>query len=110
VAIASKLGANLLVAAGVTRVMTMDLHAPQIQGFFDVPVDHMDASAIFVPYIKSLNLPNMMICAPDNIPAPALMALAITAPSRAIIPGSTTTIRSGLAKTFPCLPAISTTA
>jgi len=65
VAIASKMVANLLVAAGVTRVMTMDLHAPQIQGFFDIPVDHMDASAIFVPYIKSLNLPNMMICAPD---------------------------------------------
>ena len=65
VAIASKLVANLLTAAGVTRVMTMDLHAPQIQGFFDVPVDHMDASAIFVPYIKSLDLPNMLICAPD---------------------------------------------
>jgi ribose-phosphate pyrophosphokinase len=43
----------------------MDLHAPQIQGFFDVPVDHMDASAIFVPYIKTLDLPNMLICAPD---------------------------------------------
>jgi ribose-phosphate pyrophosphokinase len=65
VAIASKLVANLLTAAGVTRIMTMDLHAPQIQGFFDVPVDHMDASAIFVPYIKTLNLPNMLICAPD---------------------------------------------
>jgi ribose-phosphate pyrophosphokinase len=65
VAIASKLVANLLTAAGVTRIMTMDLHAPQIQGFFDVPVDHMDASAIFVPYIKSLDLPNMLICAPD---------------------------------------------
>ena len=65
VAIASKLVANLLSAAGVTRIMTMDLHAPQIQGFFDVPVDHMDASAIFVPYIKSLDLPNMLICAPD---------------------------------------------
>jgi len=65
VAIASKLVANLLTAAGVTKIMTMDLHAPQIQGFFDVPVDHMDASAIFVPYIKSLDLPNMLICAPD---------------------------------------------
>jgi ribose-phosphate pyrophosphokinase len=65
VAIASKLVANLLTAAVVTRIMTMDLHAPQIQGFFDVPVDHMDASAIFVPYIKSLDLPNMLICAPD---------------------------------------------
>jgi ribose-phosphate pyrophosphokinase len=65
VAIASKMVANLLSAAGVTRIMTMDLHAPQIQGFFDVPVDHMDASAIFVPYIRSLDLPNMLICAPD---------------------------------------------
>ncbi len=65
VAIGAKLVANLLSAAGVTRIMTMDLHAPQIQGFFDVPVDHMDASAIFVPYIKSLDLPNMLICAPD---------------------------------------------
>lgn len=65
VAIASKLVANLLTAAGVTRVMTMDLHAPQIQGFFDVPVDHLDASTIFVPYIKSLELPNLLIAAPD---------------------------------------------
>lgn len=65
VAIASKLVANLLSAAGVTRVMTMDLHAPQIQGFFDVPVDHMDASTIFVPYIQSLELPNLLIAAPD---------------------------------------------
>lgn len=65
VAIASKLMANLLSAAGVTRVMTMDLHAPQIQGFFDVPVDHLDASTIFVPYIKQLNLPNLLVAAPD---------------------------------------------
>jgi len=65
VAIGSKLVANLLTAAGVTRVMTMDLHAPQIQGFFDVPVDHLDASTIFVPYIKSLNLDNLLIAAPD---------------------------------------------
>ncbi len=65
VAIASKLVANLLSAAGVTRVMTMDLHAPQIQGFFDVPVDHLDAQSIFVPYIRSLELPNLMVCAPD---------------------------------------------
>ena len=57
VAIGSKLVANLLSAAGVTRVMTMDLHAPQIQGFFDIPVDHLDASSVFVPYIKGLNLP-----------------------------------------------------
>ena len=65
VAIASKLVANLLSAAGVTRVMTMDLHAPQIQGFFDVPVDHLDASTVFVPYIRNLNLPNILIAAPD---------------------------------------------
>lgn len=65
VAIAAKLVANLLQAAGVTRIMTMDLHAPQIQGFFDVPVDHLDASSLFVPYIKSLNLPNLTIAAPD---------------------------------------------
>lgn len=65
VAIASKLVANLLTAAGATRVMTMDLHAPQIQGFFDVPVDHLDASSVFVPYIRDLNLPDILVAAPD---------------------------------------------
>ncbi len=65
VAIGAKLVANLLHAAGVDRVMTMDLHADQIQGFFDVPVDHLYASSIFVPYIKSLNLTNIAIAAPD---------------------------------------------
>lgn len=65
VAIAAKLVANLLSAAGVTRLMTMDLHAPQIQGFFDVPVDHLDASSLFVPYIQTLNLKNLTIAAPD---------------------------------------------
>src|SRR6185503_7022602 len=65
VAIAAKLVANLLNAAGVTRIMTMDLHAPQIQGFFDVPVDHLDASSLFVPYIESINLPNLTVAAPD---------------------------------------------
>ncbi len=65
VAIGAKLVANLLSAAGVDRVMTMDLHADQIQGFFDVPVDHLYASSIFVPYIKSLNLENIAIAAPD---------------------------------------------
>src|SRR3954464_8757398 len=59
VSIAAKLVANLLQAAGVTRVMTMDLHAPQIQGFFDVPVDHVDASSLFVPYIKTISIPNL---------------------------------------------------
>jgi len=65
VAIGAKLVANMLVAAGADRVMTMDLHADQIQGFFDVPVDHLYASSIFVPYIKNLNLDNLVIAAPD---------------------------------------------
>ncbi|MVN20419.1 ribose-phosphate pyrophosphokinase [Mucilaginibacter arboris] len=65
VAIGAKLVANLLTAAGISRIMTMDLHAAQIQGFFDIPVDHLDASVIFVPYIKSLNLPNLTIASPD---------------------------------------------
>ena len=65
VAIGAKLVANLLVAAGINRIMTMDLHAAQIQGFFDVPVDHLDASVIFVPYIKSLGLENLTIASPD---------------------------------------------
>lgn len=64
-AIGAKLVANLLTAAGVDRVMTMDLHADQLQGFFDVPVDHLYGSPIFVPYIKNLNLPNLVIAAPD---------------------------------------------
>jgi ribose-phosphate pyrophosphokinase len=65
VSIAAKLMADLLHASGVDRVMTMDLHADQIQGFFNVPVDHLYASSIFVPYIKSLNLENLVIAAPD---------------------------------------------
>ncbi len=66
VSIGSKMVANLLVAAGVDRVMTMDLHAPQIQGFFDIPVDHLDASYIFIPYLKSLNLgDNICFASPD---------------------------------------------
>ncbi len=65
VAIGAKLVANLLVAAGVDRVMTMDLHADQIQGFFDIPVDHLFASSIFVPYINRLNLENMVMASPD---------------------------------------------
>jgi ribose-phosphate pyrophosphokinase len=65
VAIGSKLVANLLVAAGINRIMTMDLHAAQIQGFFDIPVDHLDASIIFVPYIKSLGLKALTIASPD---------------------------------------------
>ncbi len=65
VAIGAKLIANLITAAGAHRIMTMDLHAAQIQGFFDIPVDHLDASVIFVPYIKSLKLPNLTIASPD---------------------------------------------
>jgi ribose-phosphate pyrophosphokinase len=65
VAIGAKLVANLLTAAGANRVMTMDLHAAQIQAFFDIPVDHLDASIIFVPYIKSLKLANLTIASPD---------------------------------------------
>jgi len=65
VAIGAKLVANLLVAAGAQRIMTMDLHAPQIQGFFDIPVDHLDATAIFAPYLKSLDLEDLMFASPD---------------------------------------------
>ena len=65
VPIGAKLVANLLVAAGVDRVMTMDLHADQIQGFFDVPVDALYASGIFVPYIKNLGIENLSIASPD---------------------------------------------
>jgi ribose-phosphate pyrophosphokinase len=65
VAIASKLVANLLTVAGANRVMTMDLHAPQIQGFFDIPVDHLDSSAIFIPYIENLKIENLIFAAPD---------------------------------------------
>lgn len=65
VAIGAKLMANLITASGAHRIMTMDLHAAQIQGFFDIPVDHLDASIIFVPHIKSLNLPNLTIASPD---------------------------------------------
>jgi ribose-phosphate pyrophosphokinase len=64
-AIGAKLVADLLTASGVDRVMTMDLHADQIQGFFNVPVDHLYGSALFVPYIKSLELENLIIAAPD---------------------------------------------
>ena len=65
VAIGSKLVANILTAAGADRVITMDLHAPQIQGYFDIPVDHLDSSAIFIPYIRDLQLENLTFAAPD---------------------------------------------
>ena len=65
VSIGSKMVADILTAVGASRVMTMDLHAPQIQGFFNIPVDHLDATSIYIPYIKGLNLPNLTIAAPD---------------------------------------------
>ena len=65
VSIAAKLVADLLMAAGVNRVITMDLHADQIQGFFNVPVDHLYASSVFIPYIQSLKLEDMVIATPD---------------------------------------------
>lgn len=65
VPIGSKLVANMLAAAGVSRVMTMDLHADQIQGFFEVPVDHLYASAVFSQAIKDLKLPNLIMASPD---------------------------------------------
>jgi ribose-phosphate pyrophosphokinase len=65
VPIGAKLIANLLTSAGVDRVMTMDLHADQIQGFFDIPVDHLYSSSVFIPYIESLKLPNLTLASPD---------------------------------------------
>ncbi|WP_111684779.1 ribose-phosphate pyrophosphokinase [Winogradskyella tangerina] len=65
VPIAAKLIAKMLEAAGATRIITMDLHADQIQGFFEKPVDHLFASTIFLPYLRSLNLDNLTIASPD---------------------------------------------
>jgi len=65
VPIAAKLVAKMLESAGATRIITMDLHADQIQGFFEKPVDHLFASTIFLPYLKSLNLDNLTIASPD---------------------------------------------
>ena len=66
VPISAKLIANLVQAAGADRVMTMDLHAPQIQGFFDIPVDHLKSEAIFIPFIEqNINLDNATFAAPD---------------------------------------------
>lgn len=66
VSIASKLVANLLSAAGVNRIITLDLHADQIQGFFDVPVDHLYASSVFIPYLKTLHLSDLTFASPDT--------------------------------------------
>jgi ribose-phosphate pyrophosphokinase len=65
VSIASKLVADLVTVAGASRVMTMDVHADQIQGFFNIPLDHLFGSSIFIPYLSSLNLDNLCIAAPD---------------------------------------------
>jgi len=66
VSIAAKLVANLLTAAGVHRIITIDLHADQIQGFFDLPVDHLFASSIFIPHLQKLDLPNLIMASPDT--------------------------------------------
>lgn len=66
VAIGAKLVANLLTAAGIDRLMTMDLHADQIQGFFEIPVDHLYASTLFVPYLETLNRQTLCIATPDT--------------------------------------------
>ncbi len=65
VSIAAKLMANLISAAGADRIMTCDLHADQIQGFFDIPLDHLDGTSIFVPYLKSIQLPDLIFASPD---------------------------------------------
>jgi len=65
VPIAAKLIAKMLETAGATRIITMDLHADQIQGFFEKPVDHLFASTLFLPYLKKLNLENLTIASPD---------------------------------------------
>ena len=65
VSIGAKLIADLLSVAGIDRLITMDLHADQIQGFFDVPVDHLYASGVILPYLKNLNLEDLVIASPD---------------------------------------------
>ncbi len=66
VPITAKLVANLLVAAGTNRVLTLDLHAQQIQGFFDIPVDHLYASPVIVKYLREKNLPSLVVVSPDT--------------------------------------------
>jgi ribose-phosphate pyrophosphokinase len=65
VSIGAKVVADVLSAAGIDRLIVVDLHADQIQGFFNVPVDHLYASSVFIPYIKAMNLPNVVIASPD---------------------------------------------
>jgi ribose-phosphate pyrophosphokinase len=66
VSIGAKLVANLLTTAGATRIVTMDLHAGQIQGFFDIPLDHLDSSAVFFPHLSQMGLENLAIASPDT--------------------------------------------
>lgn len=65
VSIGAKLVADMLSAAGIDRLITMDLHADQIQGFFDVPVDHLYASGVILPYLQSLRIKDLVIASPD---------------------------------------------
>ncbi len=65
VAISAKLVANLLTVAGADRILTMDLHAPQIQGFFDIPFDHLYSSAVFIPHFKAMDIPDLSVVSPD---------------------------------------------
>ena len=65
ISIAAKLMANLITASGADRLMTCDLHADQIQGFFDIPVDHFDGISLFIPYLRSLKLNNLLFASPD---------------------------------------------
>ena len=65
IAVSAKLMANLLTASGASRVVSCDLHAGQIQGFFDIPLDHLNGSSVFVPYVKKLNLENVIFASPD---------------------------------------------
>ncbi len=65
VSVTAKLMANLLTAAGLDRVITMDLHAPQIQGFFDIPVDHLYSSAVYISFFRKKKIPNLTVVSPD---------------------------------------------
>lgn len=65
VSIGAKVAADVLSVTGVDRIITVDLHADQIQGFFNIPVDHLYASSLFIPFIKKMNLPNVVIASPD---------------------------------------------
>jgi ribose-phosphate pyrophosphokinase len=65
IAVSAKLLANLLTASGASRIVSCDLHAGQIQGFFDIPLDHLNGSSVFVPYVKNLNLKNLIFASPD---------------------------------------------